>query len=370
MSGLTAETFYLPIFTILSILISYFAVSIVLTKLSNTGVIDVTDHSHWISIVPASQRTGYFADTTLANKIVMVTLNQYTNGWEGGFPFSLFDPSLVTEGTSLTIYNSPTSTVASTLRVTYSNVAPGIASGSGDELCSSDGSTSCECPPPTSVDFCKANCPNQPAAGDCTKCTCNNVCNPKIALKFVATLGRGQGVTVVVQRRIPNINLSQVGTCFYLDLTPVELQPRDWVPVTYHAPDVLDADHNGPQILQCSPYNNFTVSNPVDPTIIQPIMSGPPNDSGNGLSPPNGPADVGNGDVNANLCYGYIVGSNSTFTDNIATAFGTVHPFRQNGPHPAAQPTTPVYNTQWQDCMAGDCKCVSPQIGIWCETPP
>lgn len=357
MSGLVAETFYLPVFSIVTVLISYFAVSIVLTKLSNTGVLNVSDHGNWINIVSASERTGYFADTTLANKIVMVNLNQYTSGWELGFPFSLFDPSLVTEGTSLTIYNSPSSSVGSTVRVTYANVTPGVAPGSDQELCSTDGSTSCACPDVQA--FC-----DQCDSTDCTKCKCSQVCNPRVNLHLNVTLGRGQGVTVVVQRRIPNNNLSQTGTCFYIDLTPSELQPRDWMPVMYHAPDQTDAYH-GDQILVCSNYNNYATRAPPqpDPTMVALIRQGLPNDAG--------PADAGNGDRNKNLCFGYTVGDNTTFSDNVPSGFFS-HAFRQNGPHPtyASQAdAVPLYNTQWQDCMAANCNCIGNQLGVWCETP-
>jgi hypothetical protein len=330
MSGVTAEIFYLPLFTIVSILISYLAVSIVLTKLSNTGVLNIKDHLNWVTFVSAAQSEGLFADTTLANKIVYVNLNQYTAGWESGFPFILFDPSLVTEGTSLTIYNSPTSPVGSTLRVLFTNLSPGVAPYTDAEPCG----TKCACP--TNSDYCLNIC-----GGPCSTCQCTGICNPKINLQLSSTLGRGQGVTVVVQRRIPNINLSQVGTCFYVDLTPEELQPRDWVPVKYHAPDLVGTPT---QILNCSGYNNFVANNTVKPIIIQPL----------GTSDP----------VN-NLCFSYILNSNTTFIDNIPSAFND-HYFRHNGPFPTG---TAKYDYQWQDCMAADCKCVSPQVGVWCETP-
>jgi len=339
MSGAAAEIFYLPLFTIVSILVSYLAVSIVLTKLSNTGVLDIKDHANFINFVSASQSEGFFADTTLANKIIYVNLNQYTSGWEQGFPFVLFDPSLVTEGTSLTIYNSPTSPVGSTLRVLFKNLTKGVANYTDTETCGT------KCPCPTNTAFCQNTCPGN----DCAQCLCTSVCNPSISLQLNATLGRGQGVTVVVQRRIPNINLSQQGTCFYIDLTPKELQPRDWVAVKYHSPDIVGVSPYN-QILNCSGYNNFVGGNPVDPVIIQPINSG----------------DTGHGDPAQNLCYGYILNSNSTFTDSIPSAFNGNH-FRQNGPYPTG---TAKYNYQWQDCMAADCKCVSPQVGIWCEAPP
>jgi hypothetical protein len=339
MSGAAAEIFYLPLFTILSILISYLAVSIVLTKLSNTGILNVKDHGNWVNFVSASQRNGFFSDTTLANKIIYVNLNQYTSGWETGFPFFLFDPTLVTEGTSLTIYNSPTSSVGSTLRILFANQADGVAPYTDSETCGT------KCPCPTNTAFCgNGNCPGN----DCSQCLCTSVCNPKVNLHFSATLGRGQGVTVVVQRRIPNVNLSQQGSCFYIDLTPQELQPRDWVPVKYYNPDIVNPGEFQ-SYLNCSGYNNYS-GDPDLPVIIQPINS----------------SDTGHGDPAQNLCYGYTLNSNTTFCDNIPSAFNGNH-FRQNGPYPSG---TAKYDYQWQDCMAVDCKCVSPKIGIYCETPP
>lgn len=330
---MASEAFFLPFFTLVSIVVSYIAVSIVLSKVHAVGFLASGDRGDWLVNLTASNSDVFSIDEGMSNKVIYINLDAYMAGWESGFPFQLFDPRNVVEGTSLTIFNSPASNIGSTVNVSYINSA-GVEVGSS-ALCYSNSQAnqtgSCPCPVPGNKgpddavqNWCNANC-----GGSCENCTCNNICTPKNPIALSAILGRGQGVTVMVQRRIPNVNVAQPGgTCFYYDITPPELQPRDWVVVRYYGPSTT---------TQCGSVNSVP----------------------SGSSP------------TTTVCNNYTIGSNSIFSDNIPSALiwtvSPPNPWRQNGSGPAYRttPSSAQNLAQWQDCYAVDCGCTG--LGLWCD---
>jgi hypothetical protein len=353
---------YFPLLVIVTFVISYLAVSIVLTKVASVQYLRSGQSADWVLTYFASEYGSFQADITMSNRVIYLNLDAYTAGWENGFPFLLFDPQNVAEGTSITVFNSPASNIGSTVRVTYTG--QNVVSTGGNVPCSTSANANvnggCPCPDPTvpsNVAWC-AGAGSGCTGGLCTQCFCNNVCSPQNPLVVSSILGRGQGVTMVAQRRISNVNVTQPsGLCFYYDLTPSFLQPIDWVPVRYFSPDPS---------TQCQAINLY-------------------NGNGNPTAYPLQSGDPGFSDPNQNLCFNYpALGANTQFFDFIPSALifrdsslnnlPNPNPWRQNGPGPAyvkvmpnsaAESATNNWGT-WQDCMANNCQCTS-GTGLWCQ---
>ena len=352
---------FFPLLTIVTFVISYLAISIVLTKVASVQYLHSGQSADWVLSLYASENDSFYADITMSNRVVYVNLDAYTAGWENGFPFYLFDPTTVTEGTAITIFNSPASNIGSTVRVTY--VGQNVVSTGGNVACSTSANANvnggCPCPDPTvesNLNWC-AEPSSGCTGGQCSQCFCNNVCSPQNPLTVVSFLGRGQGVTMVAQRRISNTNVTQPGgLCFYYDVTPSFLQPVDWVPVRYFSPEPS---------TQCQAINLYTGNG--NPTAY-PLQSG----------------DAGYNDPMQNLCFNYTaLATNTQFFDFIPSALiytdgssnlTNPNPWRQNGPGPAYSKTMPNSSAEsvtndwgtWQDCMADNCQCTSGN-GLWCE---
>ena len=347
---MAAEAFYLPVFTLVSVAVSFIAVSIVVSKVHAIGFLASGDRGDWVVNLTASSSDPASIDEGMSNKVVYINLDAYMAAWENGFPFLLFDPGNVVEGTSITIFNSPASMIGSFVRISYIN-SPGIEPGGNSNLCyqnsQANASGQCPCPVPGpgpddhTTNWCLTHCGNK-STGLCTECKCDSICTPQNPIALNAVLGRGQGVTLMVQRRIPNVNIVQEGgTCFYYDITPPEVQPKDWVAVKYYSPSIK---------TQCSTYNGFS------PSAGTPVL---------------------------NLCQNYLLGENSIFSDNIPSALiyngnndGTTNPWRQNGEgppfnsqssYPLPNPYTAQNNPTWQECYQVDCGC-STGSGLWCHS--
>jgi hypothetical protein len=175
---------YVPILLIFIIIFSIIAISLVVSKRSQIGGIDLDSGSgsliHYIS--SANYGNILTLDTSYSNRVVYVSGDKanLTNQ----FGIQLFDPVTVTDGTSITIFNSPSSNWPTLLTVSWAGAA---STGEG-------------------------NIPN-----------------------IDVSLGTGQGVTCITQRRIGSHFLVSLGGTTFdpPDLTPGILQQRDWVVYKY-----------------------------------------------------------------------------------------------------------------------------------------
>jgi hypothetical protein len=195
------EYIYTPISAIVILIISLFAVSVVISKRSGGGLLgSVSGNSSLIYYVSSSKyETSIETEFNWANRVVYISLDKanLTNS----VSIILFDPTVVVDGTMLTIFNSPASPAPAKLSINWSGTPA---------------STSATL---TSIDI---------------------------------SLGTGQGVTLVTERRIGSHYITQTGGINFAppDLNPAILQPRDWKVYRYH----------NPQLSMCAAVNGVTSS--------------------------------------------------------------------------------------------------------------
>ena len=193
------EVIYTPIITLIIILISLYAISIVLSKRSQGGLIPnipselqngVVDFSLIEFISTSLFDNNLDIDLTMCNRIL------YISGDKGNLSqaisVNMFDASEVQPGTFFTVFNSPTSLY------------------------------------PTQI-------------------------NVQMYSTGVVILGTGQGVTLISQRKIGSHLIVQLGSISFNppDLTPSLLQPIEWVVFKYW----------NPQSNMCSPINSVAAGN-------------------------------------------------------------------------------------------------------------
>jgi len=187
---LIGDLIYIPFVTTIIIVVSFIAISILLGKRVQTGLVSSDEGNvNLIEFVSTSPyNTIIPTQTSWANKILYVSGDKAN--LVNGMGIELFDPASVLPGTMLTIFNSPNSMWPTQLVVQWTGT-PGI----GISALSS----------------------------------------------IKVSLGTGMGVTVLVQQRIGPKRFVQIGGTAIEppDLTPSALQPRDWVIFKYWSPDAI-----------------------------------------------------------------------------------------------------------------------------------
>lgn len=252
------EILYTPLITIAILAISTLAAALVLNKRSGGGLINTTTGKgslmYYVSSAPYDRTIT--ANTTWANRVVYISADKANLSNSVGL--QLFEPSVLADGTSLTVFNSPASSSPAKISINW----VGSPSPSGSEA-------------------------------------------PKIDI----SLGTGQGVTLITQRRIGSHYITQVGGTDFRppDLTPSPLQPRDWTVYRYYAP----------QTSMCSQVNGVSSSSyasHLDTNSASPCGSGTLTNSG-----------IGYNNSGAQNCTSFICGCPTT-TMQINNATVTVYP--------------------------------------------
>lgn len=224
---------YVPLLTICTIIFSIIAVSLVLNKRAQTGGVDADSGTgsliHFIST--ANYGNIYRLNTTYANRVLYVSGDKAN--LSNSFGIQLFEPESVIDGTSLTIFNSPSSNWPTLITISWAGAA----------------STGIEGTIP-SID---------------------------------ASLGTGQGVTFITQRRIGSHLLVQVGGGNFdpPDLTPDVLQQRDWVVYKYwNSQDFCTSINNvsagTTYVTDQNPEAPCTSANPINNSAIGSSQRGGP----------------------------------------------------------------------------------------------
>jgi hypothetical protein len=199
---LIGEIIYTPIITLMIIIVSAIAISIMLGKKSEVGLVDTSDNS--VSLLKfestSSYNTNIPTDTSWSNRVIYI-LGDKANVLNG-VSIDLFDPTLVEAGTTMTIFNSPTSQWPTQMTILWFGTP-------SNDLSSMD--------------------------------------------TLRVTLGVGMGVTLITQQRIGPHQVVQIGGTTFNppDLTPSLLQPKDWVVYKYWTP----------QANMCSAINSQTTQN-------------------------------------------------------------------------------------------------------------
>lgn len=208
------ELIYTPFITLVIIIVAILAISIVMGKRSETGLIpSASSNVEDVSLIQYVSNVNYGStitvDSTLSNRILYVSGDKAN--LTSGININIFDPTLVEPGTTLTIFNSPTSSWPTKMTVLW------VGSSSSNDI---NGAS------------------------------------------LTAVLGTGMGVTLITQQRIgPHIFVDLGGvTINPPDLTPSLLQPRDWVIFEYLSP----------QSSMCSAINSSAYSSVVDSNILSP----------------------------------------------------------------------------------------------------
>lgn len=208
------ELVYTPILTIVIFIISFLALSIVISKRSVGGLINKTSGKasllYYVSTSPYA--TNIDAETAWANRVVYVSCDKAN--LTGSVSITLFDATTALDGTTLTIFNSPASIAPTRINVLWTG----------------------------SAGYQKPDIPS-----------------------ITISLGTGQGVTLITERRIGSHYLTQNGgTDFTLpDLTPSVLQPRDWKVYRYYDPQSsMCSERNG---VTSSTYTAIVDLNPLSP---------------------------------------------------------------------------------------------------------
>jgi hypothetical protein len=206
---------YFPILSACILAVCAISISLVLSKTYNSGLFDSNSGSgSLINYVSTAGFGGFTAlDPTYANGVMYVSGDKAN--LSNTFSILLFDPSVVPDGTTLTIFNSPASTWPTRVAIQWIGIA------------------------------------NSGALGG----------NPEVTVN----LGTGQGVTLMTQRRIGSHLIVQIGggTFDPPDLTPEILQVRDWVVYKYWAPQDFCTSFNN----VASGTNGAVDANPDSPCI-------------------------------------------------------------------------------------------------------
>lgn len=224
---LIGELLYTPLLVLVILIISALSVAIVISKRSSSGLINPISSDSPYSQRGATQivhiSTGGYNNTLNApaswgNRVIYISADKADLG--GPFLVNLFDPTSVSDGTLISFFNSPLSIWPARVLITW------VGSASEYNL------------------------------------------NPSVRV----SLGTGQGATLITSRRIGPHEFVQVGGSDILDpdLTPSELQPRDWLVHKYWDPqgNVMCSSVNG--CTNCQSVNSalFRVDNNVQSPCI------------------------------------------------------------------------------------------------------
>jgi len=195
--SVVGQVVYTPLITIVVVIISGLAVALMLSKRSQNGLLNIGNGSvdRLVTVSTASSSGIVQLDTTYVNQVVYISIDKANLAQST--QIKLFNAASVADGSAITIFNSPASHWPGSLII---NVA---------------------------------------AAADS---------DPRNDYNVNITLGTGQGVSLVTQRRQGSHYVQQLGGITLLppDLTPDFLQPRDWVVFQYYEP----------QSNMCSSFND------------------------------------------------------------------------------------------------------------------
>jgi hypothetical protein len=157
-----ADIVFFPLLTLVAVGVSAVAVAIVLGKRSSGGLVGTsTGGASLVRFVSSAASSSLPVPLSWMNRVVYVSVDTAIGG--SGATVELFAPNTVPDGTTLTIFNAPSSPVMGTVRVLYNVESPVVVN---------------------------------------------------------LALGRGQGVTLITQRGIPRLSIT--------NLTPPEAQQREW----------------------------------------------------------------------------------------------------------------------------------------------